>query len=104
VARLRTALRDLSPDARIGTVDKFQGQQAAVVIVSMAASSAEDIPRGMEFLYSRNRLNVAVSRAMALAVVVASPVLLAAHCRNVEQLRLANGFCILVEVADPVAI
>ncbi len=73
----------------------------AVVIVSMAASSAQDVPRGMEFLYSRNRLNVAVSRARALAVLVASPTLLAAQCRSVEQMRLANGFCRYVEMAEP---
>ncbi len=85
--------------ARVGTVDKFQGQQAAVVLVSLTASSAEDVPRGMEFLYSTNRLNVAVSRAQALAVVVGSPRLLAVHCRSVEQLRLANGLCRLVELA-----
>jgi predicted RecB family nuclease len=102
VARIRHHLSGVVDAPKVGTVDKFQGQQAAVVIVSMAASSAEDVPRGMEFLYSRNRLNVAVSRAMATAVVVASPVLLAAHCRSIEQLRLANGFCRLVEVARTV--
>lgn len=85
--------------ARVGTVDKFQGQEAAVVLVSLTASSAEDIPRGMEFLYSTNRLNVAVSRARALAVVFASPRLLAVNCRSVHQLRLANGLCRLVELA-----
>jgi uncharacterized protein len=83
----------------VGTVDKFQGRQAPVVIVSMAASSADDVPRGMEFLYSRNRLNVAVSRAQAMAVMVASPSLLSARCRTVDQLRLVNGFCRFVEVA-----
>jgi len=88
------------PDgARVGTVDKFQGQQAPVVIVSLAASSAENIARGMEFLYSRNRLNVAMSRAQALAAVVASPALLSARCRSVDQLRLVSGICRLVEMA-----
>jgi uncharacterized protein len=70
----------LPAGARVGTVDKFQGQEAAVVIVSMTASSAEDVPRGMEFLYSRNRINVAVSRAKSLAIIVASPRLLEARC------------------------
>jgi uncharacterized protein len=83
----------------VATVDKFQGQQAPVVIVSLAASSAEEVVRGMEFLYSRNRLNVAVSRAQALAVVVASPALLSARCRSVDQLRLVNGLCRFVEMA-----
>jgi len=92
--------RSLPEGARVGTVDKFQGQEAAIVIVSLATSSLEEIPRGMEFLYSRNRLNVAVSRAMALSVVVASPTLLAVKCNTVEQLRLANGLCRLVELAQ----
>jgi uncharacterized protein len=87
-------LRDLLPvGARVGTVDKFQGQEAPVVIVSMTASSAEDVPRGMEFLYSRNRLNVAVSRAKSLAIIVASPLLLEATCGKVEQMALVNTLC-----------
>ena len=70
-------LRDHLPEgARVGTVDKFQGQQAPVVFFSMTSSSGEDLPRGMDFLFSRNRLNVAVSRAQALSVVVSSPQLL----------------------------
>src|SRR5205823_14067203 len=62
-------LRQRIPDVRvrIGTVDKFQGQEAPVVFFSMASSSGEDVPRGMEFLFSRNRLNVAISRAKCLA-------------------------------------
>ncbi|TLY88032.1 MAG: TM0106 family RecB-like putative nuclease [Gammaproteobacteria bacterium] len=83
----------LPPGARVGTVDKFQGQEAAVVIVSMTTSSAEDMPRGMEFLYSRNRLNVAISRARSLAIVVASPLLLEAPCGRVEQMKLVNTLC-----------
>jgi hypothetical protein len=90
----------LPAGARVGTVDKFQGQEAATVFVSLAASSAEDIPHGMEFLYSRNRLNVAVSRARALCVVVVSPALLGPRCRSVNQLRLANGLCRFVELAS----
>lgn len=85
--------------ARVGTVDKFQGQEAPVVIFSLAASSAEEVVRGMEFLYSRNRLNVAVSRAQGLAVLVGSPALLSARCRSVDQLRLVNGLCRFVEMA-----
>ena len=64
-----------------------------MVIVSMTASSAEDVPRGMEFLYSRNRLNVAVSRAKSLAIVVASPRLLEAACSKIEQMALVNTLC-----------
>jgi superfamily I DNA and/or RNA helicase len=78
-------------------VDKFQGQEAPVVFFSMASSSGEDVPRNMEFLFSRNRLNVAVSRAKCLAILVASPKLLDIRCRTVEQMRLANALCLLVE-------
>lgn len=93
-------LKDALPSgARVGTVDKYQGQGAPVVIVSLTTSSLEDIPRGMEFLYSRNRLNVAVSRAQALTVVVGSPKLLSVKCRSVDQLRLANGLCRYVEMS-----
>jgi len=95
-------LRQAIPDERIriGTVDKFQGQQAAVVFYSMASSSGEDVPRGLDFLFSRNRLNVAISRAKCLAYLVASPRLLDANCRTIEQMRLANALCRLVEVAE----
>ncbi len=87
-------LRDRLPrGARVGTVDKFQGLEAPVVFFSMTASSGEDVPRGMDFLFSRNRLNVAVSRARALAVVVCSPRLLWARCNTVEQMRLVNALC-----------
>jgi predicted RecB family nuclease len=83
--------------ARVGTVDKFQGQQAPVVFFSMATSSGEDVPRNLEFLLSRNRLNVAVSRAKCLAYVVASPKLLEVGCRSIEQMRMANALCLFVE-------
>ncbi len=94
VACLREAL---PAGVRVGTVDKFQGQQAPVVFFSMATSSGEDVPRNLEFLFSRNRLNVAVSRAKCLAIVVASPKLLDIRCRTVEQMRMANALCALVE-------
>jgi uncharacterized protein len=95
-------LRQHIPDERIriGTVDKFQGQQAAVVFFSMASSSGEDVPRGLDFLFSRNRLNVAVSRAKCLSYVVASPRLLEVSCRTIEQMRLVNALCRFVERAD----
>ena len=85
---------------RIGTVDKFQGLQAPVVFFSMTASSGEDVPRGMDFLFSRNRLNVAISRARALAIVVCSPRLLWARCNTVEQMRLVNALCSFAEEAE----
>lgn len=87
-------LKSILPStARVGTVDKFQGQEAPVVVISMATSSADDMPRNMEFLYSRNRLNVAISRACSLAILVASPRLLDAPCSKIEQMRLVNTFC-----------
>ena len=85
----------------VGTVDKFQGREAAVVFYSMATSSAEDVPRSLEFLFSRNRLNVAVSRAMCLACIVASPRLLESRARTLEQMRLINALCRFVELAEP---
>jgi superfamily I DNA and/or RNA helicase len=86
-------------DVPVGTVDKFQGREAAVVFYSMATSSAEDVPRSLEFLFSRNRLNVAVSRAMCLACIVASPRLLESRARTIEQMRLINALCRFVEMA-----
>jgi uncharacterized protein len=83
----------------VGTVDKFQGQQAPVSIYSMATSRPEDAPRGMEFLYSLNRLNVATSRARCLTLVVASPELIRAQARSPRQMVLANALCRLSEVA-----
>ena len=84
---------------RIGTVDKFQGQEAPVSVYSMATSSAADAPRGIEFLYSLNRLNVATSRAQCVVAVVASPGLLSERCRTPGQMRLANALARLVEFA-----
>ena len=81
------------PDVAIGTVDKFQGQEAAVIIFSMTTSTPQDAPRGMEFLYSLNRLNVAVSRAKSIFILVANPKLFQPGCNNPEQMRLANAFC-----------
>ena len=92
VARIRTALTEAGFDgARVGTVDKFQGQEAPVAIYSLASSSAADAPRGMEFLYALDRLNVATSRARAVTVVVASPALLTAECKRPEQMRQVNA-------------
>ena len=101
VRRLRDALRAAGlAGAPVGTVDKFQGREAPIVFYSMATSSAEDIPRSLEFLFSRNRLNVAVSRAMCLAFVVASPRLLESRARTIEQMRLINALCRFVEMVE----
>jgi uncharacterized protein len=97
VRRLRAGLPD---DVRIGTVDKFQGQQAPVVFFSMATSSGEDVPRNLGFLFSRNRLNVAISRAQCLAVLVCSPRLLEARCHSIDEMELVNALCRLVEYAE----
>jgi uncharacterized protein len=88
------------PGFQVGTIDKFQGLESPIVIVSLVASSSEDIPRGIEFLYSSNRLNVAVSRAQTLCIVVGSPNLLAARCNSVQQMQLVNVFCKYVDMAS----
>ena len=90
---------DACRSVAVGTVDKFQGQQAPISIYSMASSTPEDAPRGMEFLYSRNRLNVATSRARCLTLVVASPALVRARARSPRQMVLANALCRLDEMA-----
>ena len=89
------ALSDTLSGIRVGTVDKFQGQEAPVVLVSMTASSCEETSRGLDFLLSRERLNVAVSRGKGLSLVFASPRLLHTHCTTIEQMRLVNALCAL---------
>lgn len=100
-AQVGAIRRRLPPEARVGTVDKFQGQEAPISLYSLTTSSPELAPRGMDFLYSRNRLNVATSRARCVAVVVASPDLLRVRARTPEQMRLANALCRFVELAAP---
>ncbi|HKO90907.1 MAG TPA: DEAD/DEAH box helicase, partial [Polyangiaceae bacterium] len=97
VAALR---RRLPSEVPVGTVDKFQGQEAPVVIYSMTSSSAADAPRGVEFLYSAHRLNVATSRAQALVILVASPELPRAECRTPSQMRLVNALCTYLECCE----
>ena len=92
-------LQDCIPGGRIGTVDKFQGQEAPIVIYSMTTSTHTDAPRGMNFLYSLNRLNVATSRAQCLSVLVCAPALFEPECRTPEQMRMANAFCRYREMA-----
>jgi uncharacterized protein len=93
--------RRLPAAARVGTVDKFQGQEAPISIYSMASSSADDAPRGMNFLYSGHRLNVATSRARCVALIVASPQLFRVRARTPDQMRLANAFARFAERALP---
>jgi len=98
-AQVSALAKCLPPKARVGTVDKFQGQEAPVVFYSMATSTPEDAPRGMEFLYSLNRLNVAISRAQCVAVMVASPSLFRVQCKTARQIELANALCRYCELA-----
>jgi len=98
-AQVGRLLNALPAGARVGTVDKFQGQQAPVAVYSMASSSVEDAPRGVSFLYDLHRLNVAISRARCVAVVVASPALLDAAVRTPDELRSVNGLISVVEDA-----
>jgi predicted RecB family nuclease len=95
-------LRERLPGVKIGTVDKFQGQEAPVVIYSLTTSSPEDAPRGMEFLYSLNRFNVATSRAMSNVIVVGSPRLFEPECKTPRQMQLANALCRYLELATVV--
>jgi uncharacterized protein len=92
--------RMLPEGARVGTVDKFQGQEAEIVIISMTTSSEADLPRHIEFLYSKNRLNVAVSRAKCLAVVIANSALTAIKCRTPEQMALVNTLCWVAKIGS----
>jgi predicted RecB family nuclease len=98
-AQVSDLLVRLPPGARVGTVDKFQGQEAPVVIYSLTTSSPEDAPRGMEFLYSLNRFNVATSRAMSNVIVVGSPRLFEPECKSPRQMQLANALCRYLEMA-----
>jgi uncharacterized protein len=94
----------LGPTVRAGTVDKFQGQEAPVVIYSMTTSVPEDAPHGMEFLYSLNRLNVATSRARCACILVANPRLFEPECKTPRQMKLANALCRYAELAQTVAV
>ncbi|MCB8748919.1 TM0106 family RecB-like putative nuclease [Rhodoferax sp. U2-2l] len=90
----------LPTGTRVGTVDKFQGQEAQAVIVSMTTSSGEYLPRYIEFLYSKNRLNVAISRAKCLAIFIANPALMAIRCSTPEEMALVNTLCWVQEVGN----
>jgi predicted RecB family nuclease len=101
-AQVAVLVAGLPKGARVGTVDKFQGQEAPIVLYSMTTDAPAEAPRGMGFLYSGNRLNVAISRARCLAVIVASAALFAPECRTPAQMRLANAFCRFAELAEGV--
>jgi predicted RecB family nuclease len=96
VRQLRAALHE---HVRVGTVDRFQGQEAPIVFFSMATSSGEDAPRDAGFLFSRNRLNVALSRAQSLAILVCSPALLDTYASSVDDMRLLNTLCRFADTA-----
>lgn len=94
------AIKKRLPDLEVGTVDKFQGQEAPVIIYSVASSSLEDAPRGMDFIFSPNRFNVAVSRARTLFIMVANPAIFHAECKSPKQIKLANSFCRFKELVE----
>ena len=96
------ALADALPGLRVGTVDRFQGQEAAIVIYSMGTADVTEVPRGLPFLFSVNRFNVALSRAKALAIVVASPLLEYSPASTTADLRAINAFCRFVDLAERV--
>jgi uncharacterized protein len=93
VNKLRQALGE---NAKIGSVDKFQGQEAPVVFLSMCTSDASESLRGLDFLFDRRRINVAISRAQTLAIVIANPAIGRAQASSVDQLKLVNLFDALV--------
>ena len=99
-AQVKTIKEYLSEEIEVGTVDKFQGLEAEVVIVSMTTSTSEYLSRNMEFLYNKNRLNVAVSRARSVAIIVANPKLLEIDCSSPQQMGLVNTLCWLKEYAN----
>ncbi len=105
VNQVRGALAAVGLGAvEVGTVDKFQGREAAVAVFSLAASSGAHVPRRLDFLLDRHRLNVALSRAKTVAYLVGSPALLTSPVQTPEQLRLVNGLCRLVETATQPAL
>ena len=84
-------------ESRVGTIDKFQGQEAKVVFISMTSSDPENLPRHKEFFFSRNRLNVAISRAQCVAIILFNPNLLLTNCGKINEMRLVNNFCKLLK-------
>jgi uncharacterized protein len=103
-AQVADLLERLPEGARVGTVDRFQGREAPVVIYSMTTSTPADAPRGMEFLYSLNRFNVATSRALCACIVVGNPRLFEPECQTPRQMQLANACCSYLELAQPLSL
>lgn len=99
-----SALQESLTGFSVGTVDKFQGQEAPIVIYSMTSSSSEDAPRGMSFLYNPNRMNVATSRAKCISILVSAPKIFEVECNTIEQMKWANGLCMYREMAYQVDI
>ena len=89
--------RNLPENSKVGTIDKFQGQEAKIVFISMTASDPENIPRHKGFLFSRNRLNVGISRAECVTFILFNPNLLNTSCQKIEEMRLINNFCKLIK-------
>jgi uncharacterized protein len=98
-AQVRRLRQRVPAGVRVGTVDKFQGQGAPVVLISMASSTAEDAPRGIGFAFDRHRVNVATSRGQCRVVLVCAPRQLDDDCKTVEQMRLVNAVCRFRELA-----
>ncbi|MGQ7868789.1 TM0106 family RecB-like putative nuclease [Sunxiuqinia sp. sy24] len=94
------AIKQRCPNLEVGTVDKFQGQEAPVIIYSAATSSIEEAPRGVDFLFSPNRFNVAVSRARICFIMVANPAIFETECKSPYQIKLANAFCRFKELSQ----
>jgi len=97
-----SALQEALSGFSIGTVDKFQGQEAPIVIYSMTSSSSENSPRGMSFLYNPNRMNVATSRAKCTSILVSAPKIFEVECNTIEQMKWANGVCFYREMAKEI--
>jgi uncharacterized protein len=95
-AQVRALKATLPKGARVGSVDKFQGQEAAVCILSMCSSYGEYGPRGLKFILDRSRINVAVSRAKCLAVVVSDPRIANSAAGSIDEMMLLNLYCKLI--------
>ena len=96
-AQVNYMTRNFDKNTKIGTIDKFQGQEAKIVFISMTSSDPENIPRHKEFFFSRNRLNVAISRAECVAIILFNPRLLNTSCQKIEEMKLINNFCKLLK-------
>jgi len=90
-------IKELGEKAKVGTIDKFQGQEAKVVFISFTSSDPENLPRHKDWFFSRNRLNVAISRSQSIAIVIFNPNLLLAACKKIDEMKLVNNFCKLIK-------